>query len=181
MLNLNLLPPQERLNLAYRLRARAAIAVAIGLAVSFAVFLLLLLPSYLAVRLQESEVLRALALERERQVEAGNIRAAEDARAIDRLASSALRHEAKRPGLASILAALLKDAPDPIRLDLVRFRPDRNELALEGFAPARLDLLEFLQLLERHPRVARVSSPVSNLIREQDIRFTLGVELKTGN
>lgn len=178
MLNLNLLPPQEKLHLAYRLRTRAVAAVLIGLTVSFTVFLFLLLPSYLAVRLQESEVLRSLSLERERQVEAGNIRAVEDARAAHRLAAVVLNHEEKRLNLTPLLTALLKDAPNSLRLDLLRFRPDRNELALEGFAPVRADLMGFLRLLEQNPRVARVSSPVSNLIRERDIKFALVVELK---
>jgi len=176
MLNLNLLPPQERQNLAYVFRTRAVAAVGGGVAALLIVFLVLLFPTIVRLVLDEREARRSLEIERQSQVRTGVVKDAEAVRQANRLAETAARHIAG--GSAPLFEELFRIIPDPVRLDVIRLAAQDRALALEGFSPTRRDLLELVRALEAHPRVASVTSPVANLIRETDIRFFISAKLK---
>ena len=178
MLNLNLLPPAEKEHLAYAIRTRAVIAVGGATTAVLLVFLVLLLPTFFAIVLQRSEIVRALDLERRSQEQTGITARVERIRAADRLADQVVRYEAERLAVAPLFQAVIRAVPSAVRIRAVSFRADRRDLTLEGHAAARSDLLEFTRILGDDPHIAKVFSPVSNLIRETDINFVLSATLR---
>lgn len=178
MLNVNLLPPREKENLAYIFESRAVIAVGSAvIAVSF-IFLVLLLPTFFALVFQKAEIVRAVALEAQGQERSGIAKRAERVRAANFLADRIVRYEQKQDPIAPLFQAITRAVPPSIRLHSIAFHKDRREFSLDGRAPARADLLRFTRSLEADPRVAKVTSPVSNLVREADVAFTLTITLR---
>lgn len=178
MLNLNLLPPEEKRDLAYIIRARAIAAVAGGLGLALIIFMALLLPTVFFVAFQKSEVVRALEIERESQRRSGISAQTAEIQSANRLAEIVLNREKNPARIYPLFESVFRDAPPQVRLGIIRFRFQERELALEGFSPARSDLLGFIAALNRNPLIKSVSSPVTNIIKEADIKFSLAVKLK---
>lgn len=178
MLNLNLLPPEEKRNLAYAIRTRAVIALCGGLVSVFVIFMVLLLPTFFLLVLQKSDVLRAVMIERESQERAGIAAQAAELIGINQLAERVVRHEKDQLKIFPLFEAVAREVPPTVHLKTLKLRSGPRELAVEGFAPTREDLLQFLRALERHPAVEKVSSPLSNLIKETDITFSVVAKLK---
>lgn len=178
MLNLNLLPPAEKEKLIYVWRARALAVIAGGFIAVLVVSAVLLLPTFFLLFFQKAEAIRAVAIGREAEERIGVKERIEAVERINRLATSVRDHEARRGDLFGLFASLFGNVPGDVALRSVAFRSQAREVTLRGFAPTRQGLLRFLENLEADPRVARVSSPVANLIRETDIDFTVAITLK---
>lgn len=178
MPNLNLLPPQEKEKLVYIWRARSLTVIASGFVAVLAISLVLLLPTLFLLFFQKNEALRAVAIEQEAQERTGLKERVEAVQEAGRLGNMVLEHESKRGASFGLIASLLESVPSGIRLESVRLHSQTREVTIAGFAPARQDLLALLKDLEENPRIAKVSSPVANLIREVDIHFSIAITLR---
>lgn len=178
MLNLNLLPPQEKEKLVYIWRARSLVVIASGFIMVFVISLVLLLPTFFTLFFQKNEALRAVALEKEAQERTGLKERVEAVEQAGRLGGMVLEHESRRGLSFGLIESLLKNIPSNVRLESIKLQNQTREVTIVGFAPARQDLLELLKNLEENPRIAKVSSPVANLIREVDIHFSILINLR---
>lgn len=177
MLNLNLLPPEEQRALAYVMRRRAVAAAAGALAGALAVFAILLLPTLFALALQRADAVRATALERESQERLGIEAEAERIGEANRLAERAIEFDRTRQELFPLVTAAISAVAEPISIERMSLQPGRG-LDITGRAPTRKDLLVFLEALEARGVFGEVSSPVSNLIRETNISFSISAALR---
>lgn len=178
MLALNLLPPREKEKLVYVWRARALIVMASGFTVAFAVSFVLLLPTFFLLFFQKVETVRAVAIARETEERTGVKKRIEAIAQANRLGDVVRNHETTRGNLFGLFESLFRNVPAGIRVESVKFRSQARELTMHGFAPTRPELLLLLKNLEANPRIAKVSSPVTNLIREADIDFSVVVTLR---
>lgn len=178
MLNLNLLPPAEKITVAYELRARAAAAIGASIVAVLIVALVLLLPTFFFLSFQKGDVVRLLDLDTEIQARTGIADQIEAIRQANRTAQAVVQHEANRPELSSLFVSVLRAVPAGVKLDAIEYRREPRELDIAGFAPSREHLLSLLRSLEANPRLERVSSPVANLIRGEDIRFSIVATLR---
>lgn len=178
MLDLNLLPPAEKEQLVYIWRARALSVIASGFIAVFAVSSVLLLPTFFLLFFQKIEAVRAVAIGRDAEERTGAGKRIEAVARANRLASTVRDYEAKRGDLFGLFESLFRNVPADVRLGSVAFRSQARELTVRGFAPTRQGLLLFLENMKANPRIAAVSSPVANLIREADIDFSVVVTLK---
>lgn len=177
VLSLNLLPPEEKFRLQYAMWTRAVIAIGGGLSLFLIAFIVLLLPTLFVLKAQEPALLDALNFERRAYgQEAPSM--ARDVRALNRLARLVNQHASQRVPIYTLLTETFRDTPTGVRLQEVSFQAGRGEVAMAGFSSTRSALLEFIRALERSPRIASVSSPLSNLVRETDIAFTLVVKVR---
>ena len=178
MLNLNLLPPAEKLVVAYELRTRAVVTIASAFVAVFMVVIVLLLPSLFFLSFQKADVVRLLELDSEIQARTGVVERIEETKRLNRIAQAVVEHERNRPELFLLFAAILSAVPPGVSLSAVEYRGQSGELDLVGFAPNRERLLSFLRVLQANPRLEEVSSPVANLIRETDISFSISAKVK---
>ncbi len=178
MLTLNLLPPQEKEKLIFVMRTRAVLAFMSAVVAVFFIGLMLFLPTVFQLAIQKSDVMRVLAEERENQARTGVKEKIERIQTSNRLAEVVTQHEKDSPGLFDLFEAIIRATPAAIQLEGVSWKPQAREVAIEGFSPERRVLIEFLRALEQQPRVARVSSPIANIIRGTNIRFSLVVSVK---
>src|SRR3989338_3301432 len=175
---LNLLPPAEKEKLVYVWRVRALIVIASGFIAVLAVSFVLLLPTFFLLAFQKTEAIRAVAIERDAEERTGLTKRVEIVERANRLGVAVRDHEAKRGDLFGLFESLFRNVPAGIRLESIPFRSKTRELTISGFAPARQVLLLLLKNMEENPRIAKVSSPVANLIREADINFSVAVTLR---
>lgn len=178
MLNLNLLPPRHRENIAFEMRARAVLAVGSGLILVALAAAALLLPTFFLLVFQKNELEREVKLERQQGQRAGVPEEAERIERLNSLARVVLNQETESLPVFPIFEAVFRDVPPALRLESARFRSAEKEVVIAGFAPTRLAMLEFLRALENNPRVAKISSPVTNIIKEADIKFSVTVIVK---
>ncbi len=77
-----------------------------------------------------------------------------------------------------VIGRLSVDRPAALYLSRLTWQPAESAdaapvLQVAGRAATRGDLLKFVEQLESDPTFARVESPISNLIKERDLDFTL--------
>lgn len=173
MLNLNLLTPSGKTELRYALAIRFVVLCGTAVSVIGGIGLVLLLPALFFISFQRTDMIRALAIEQESQEQTGiaaDIRRFGEA---NQIAAAALR-ETKRPrSHSATIEGVVRAAPDGVRFDSIELAPANGEVAVTGFAPTRIALLQFLDALRRDSRFGQVTSPVQNLIREANINFTV--------
>lgn len=178
MANLNLLPPEEKIRLGYLFAARGLIAVTAALASAIAVFAILLLPTIFSLAFETQEVVRARHLEAASQERLGLAGAHETVREANQLARRVTRFEAERKRVPMMIEDIIEGTPPGVAFDLITYRAASGEIAIEGFSPTRADLLAFERALKQRPAVAAVASPVTNLVREANIRFSFVAKLR---
>ena len=176
MFSANLLPPNEKRMVA-REEWRRVIRVigAFGLA-AILIGSVLLTPSYIPLLFEIQSLGREHDLEQEasRIFELDVIRreVGEISRALDVVKRAALG----RPHTRQLFDAVVRDASG-ITTTSFTVR-DAVSVSVEGKAALRGDLLAFEQMLRESGLFREISSPLSNIIRQADISFTLTGTLK---
>lgn len=178
MLELNLLPPKEKNNLAYEMRTRAVLAVSGGLAAVALIFIALLLPTVFLLFFQKAEMLHVLDIERENSLRASVPEHITSLNKTNRLARLVIQREGSDFKVFPVIESFLKSIPSSIRLSSFSFDKEKKELVVNGYAPTRESMIEFKRALESNSLAAKVDSPPSNLIKETDIDFSIKVTVK---
>lgn len=178
MLNLNLLPPKEKENLAYAMKRRAVIAVGAALAAAALTSIALLLPTFFLLVFQKSEVVRAVDLASQSNARAGVDGVMKEIKEINQLAAKVLGHKSGRIVISDLFESVFKDLPPSVRIRSLRFDAASKDLVIDGFSPTRQAILDFVNNLKANSFAAKVFSPTSNIIREADIDFTVTLSVK---
>ncbi|GEM_PF-2736322 len=178
MLNLNLLPPDEKTNLAYEFRTRAVLRVGWLLLACLFIAATLFLPTMFLLSFQKTEVARILELERLREEQSGIRDEMARVKAVNREADVVIQNLTTRRTSSGLLQDLFGSIPAGISLSDVTYTSSSNALSIAGFSPTRALFLSFLDSLRKDARVAEVASPVSNVIRDTDITFSIRVTLR---
>ena len=140
-----------------------------------------MLPSYLALVFSKDEVARRLAAEEEVFSKKEFLALKTQIALINTKVLSFNRDENKRRALAPILAKLAASTPAGIRLTFISL--NKNErgvftLSLQGEASDRARLLIYIDMLKVVDAFSAVSSPVSNLLKEIKVPFSLNIDIK---
>lgn len=178
MLELNLLPPKEKSNLAYEMRTRAVLAVSGGLVAAALTFIALLLPTVFLLFFQKAEMLRVLNIERENSLRAGVPKHANNLSQANHLARLVIQYGGPDFKVFPVIESILKSIPASIRLSSFTFDKEKKELVVNGYAPTRESMIEFKRALEANPIAVKVDSPPGNLIKEADIDFSIKLTVK---
>lgn len=178
MLTLNLLPPEQKKNLNYEIQSRMVQFLGFWFSAIMIIFGVLLLPAFFFISYEQSGVLHI------QKIEAETFRAThvseleEKIRGVDALLDIILTREAQRKDVVPFLSKILSQAPVGVSVTLITYDPSKNSTTIAGLADTREALLKFIDLLKKSPEIKNVSSPVSNLIQQVNVNFSLGLETK---
>lgn len=178
MLNLNLLPPEEKKNVAYVIRTRAVIAVAGATGAVIAMFIILLLPTYFLSKFQETDLLRSVEIERDAERRSGISKKAALIADANGKAGALIKEIGAGGVREGLFESVLKSVPAGIALYAINYSASDQQMSIEGFSPSRAAFLQFLRALESNPAVTKVSSPPANIIKESDIKFSLTLSIR---
>ena len=177
MLATNLLPQEEKKMIWLEETRRIIIFFTLLVAAIFVAGSALLLPSFLAFYIEQQEFNRSIKLEEEasQRLKVREIRAASQKTNLAMTTIKELSSDSPKAGL--LLENLLENAAS-ITLTNIGIKKT-GEVALSGFAPTRLDLLNFEKNLRNSGIFQEISSPLSNIVREVSINFVMQGKLKS--
>ena len=172
MLNTNLLPAQEKKNFVYEQWRRLILVLGGALAVGLAIGIVFVTPSYLPLFFQQRELERRLEIEQSAYQALRPRETEEQAKTIDLRVRKLKNAGAKPPAASRIFKTLLSGTASGITISSFSVEKNRN-LALAGQASTRQDLLNFEQTLRASGRFEEIASPLSDIIQERAINFSM--------
>lgn len=177
MINLNLLPQKEKVNLEWDLWRRLILFLFLAVFAGSVIFFSVLVGTnlYLLKNLEKS----AAALSLRRQLPLGlEIQIIEERLAE---ADKKLKQISKIRGMISaksfILPEIASMVPRDCRLLSLSVKND-SSAELVGFAENRAALLAFKKSLENNQNISGLNFPLANLLKERDIEFVLSFKFK---
>lgn len=169
MLHTNLLPESEKLVVSYEWWQRIIHFFGfMGLCI-LAVGIILLAPAYLPSYVGRKELERLLVLE-ESARDTDSIRIKAEATALRAMVASVQEFSEHRPKATQLFDVILNRQPG---IEVSGMTIDVGTVSITGHADARRNLLAFEQHLKDTGMFTAISSPLSNIIRETNITFTL--------
>jgi len=173
MLELNVLPPSEKKNASYEVARLLAVRLGARFLFLILVFTALLAPSYFLTVFQQSNVLLQTellhkdprivrAVEVEKEVVETNARM-----------RSLKNYVAGNPSFSQNIETLVSGAGGVIVINSLRLDTKTKRLEIDGFSERRQDLLAAIRAYEAYPFVAKVESPIANLVRDSNSPFRL--------
>ncbi|MBI2639423.1 MAG: hypothetical protein HYW90_00825 [Candidatus Sungbacteria bacterium] len=176
MLNLNLLPPNEKRDFRYELYRRTVLFFGFWLSVYGVVFGILATPAYFFAVFQLAE------FERSRDAEIAALKESDAGAIEDKInvfnqrLQFMIKREEKKQSVVALITGIFSETPKDVEVSLVKVDVRRGEAVLLGKAKTRGALLQFIAALRKDPIVGNVSSPVSNIIKEENIDFSLNLK-----
>ena len=82
---------------------------------------------------------------------------------------------------SKLFIVLSKKVPAGISLSKIDVNQDTKTLTVSGYSETRADFLAFKNSLENDPLFTNIESPVSNILKQTAIDFTLQITLDTTN
>lgn len=177
MLNLNLISQEYKDAFRFMAYRRAVLYLGGGISAILVVFIILLVPSFLFLNFQRKEILRELAAEEDALHAFGVVEIEERVMLMNKK-TARIRADAARERRASEMAESLAPFGSGVRLGEMRIDFAARVIEIRGIAPTRAALLGFQRSLEEGGLVAKVSAPLSDLIKLTDVAFTLKGVLK---
>lgn len=177
---INLLPPEDKSRLKHAYMVRLVSVATAFLGVLFMVALLLLLPSYFLSGVKEQLAEQKLANLQAETKTFGGESLNESIKAInDELAL--IRIEPPRTFINTTLDPILdhKNSGVSLRSIFISLETDsgKYKVHLEGVAPTRQALLDFVDTLKTVPKFTNVSLPISDFVKGKDINFSIELEV----
>ncbi len=170
----NLLPFDEKKKIARARRARAVAVAALLLFYAGTIASVALFPSYLLLRVKENNVVSELADIRKEDFTKESESLAAVVRDINTKLHVFSHDDAVLPVQEFITPLLLEKHPG---VAVTSFHMEHSDtgtvLSIEGEARARADLIAFVDTLKQDARFSGVNLPVSNLVRDKNIQFSL--------
>lgn len=174
---INLLPQEKKKYLRLEEKSRLTLLFAIGFAAALGIGSVLLLPSFLPLYLEGLELKRALLLEEEASHRLGVDLTLARLRKAQATADAIKKFIQTPPRASELLEHLFGEAGSGIRLDAVTIKKD-GLAVLAGRAARRDDLLRYEKRLRDSGRFQDINLRLGDILREENIDFTLQGKLK---
>jgi len=148
------------------------------LVLSLVVFML---PSYFVLVFSEEDVLRRLKAAEEvfEKKELKNTEAL--VRTVNTSVSIYEKNEKRKKELSSLLIKLFNATPPEVKVSSINLQRDEKgifEMSINGFATKREDFLKYMVALEKNEAISSIDSPITNLLKETDAIFKIGLKIK---
>lgn len=136
------------------------------------IFIVILSPIYFSVLAEEKKVSEELK-KFENSSSGTGIKSIEtETSSLNRLFKDIIRRGAADRNVSGIIDRLVSDSDNKILFFSISYRKNK-EIYITGFSPTRQDLISFEKKLREYGNLKEISSPVSNLIKEANINFSI--------
>ena len=178
MLQYNILSPEEKEKISFLYWRRIAIVWG-GAFLLVGVFAgILFLPTYLTLTLEHREVLRNLEITETSPVQM-RVKKIQQILGDLRKNNEVLKNKYEKAGeISSNVLTILGATPTGVFINSAEFNLISKRLNIQGNASTRAGLLRLQENLKKIPTIANVDIPLSDLVSESNIRFTIQVTLK---
>ncbi len=176
MIKLNLLPPKEKRKLELANLNRLVVFLAIRIAIFLFIFTLFLITTYYCLFVLLKEQKRSIEINRN-DVRIQHLTKMEEK--IENVNQQLDKINLKQKELViwtPVLEELAKITPSGVYLMNFSYRLSGSKINLSGWAESRDKLIRFKDSLEKSPLFVNLESPLSNLIKQNDINFSFTFE-----
>lgn len=177
MLSANLLPPEQKIILAYERADRVIRFFAIALVLFFIVHTILILPAFLPQYSIKDELARSYALEKAAFQKIRARETEEKIQTFSRTLEDINTHIAESDKASALLAMFFRFAETGVALSTLDIKND-GIVFISGTASTRRNLLAFEKEMRESERFLEISSPLSNIVEETNAQFTIRGTLK---
>ena len=140
-----------------------------------------MMPSYFLLVLSRDDILRGLEAIKEGFEQKSFKNADDDIKNVNILISDYETAQKKKMEFAPILSKISSVTPSEIKISYLHFRKINDgtfSLLIRGNSSRRGAFLDYLSALKALPEVENVMSPISNLLKDRDLDFSLEVKFK---
>lgn len=138
-------------------------------------------PTYFLLILSKDDILRRLEAAKEGFEKKSFKNADDEIKSVNLLISDYENDQKRRKELAPILIKISSISSPEIRISHLNFRKVNEgvfSFLIQGNASRREPFLDYLSALRSLPEVDAVASPISNLLKDRDLDFSLEVKFK---
>lgn len=178
MLTTNILPAREKKEIRLEESRRVVIFLAGFLVVNFIVASLLLFPSYLPLVVERRGLEDSLRLEEAATLDLGVKEKIASMQRVVSVVNAVGSYAAQSSRPWALLQSFLENSGQGISISFLSINKNA-EFTLIGSAATRRDLLGFEERLREGKKIEDLSSPLSNIVRETNISFSLQGKLKS--
>lgn len=177
MLTTNLLPQSEQKEIRFEEIRRVILFFAVGLTIIIGIGIVLLIPSYLLIFVEQQELDRLFATEKNASDRLSIDKTTADIQIANRVFMSLRNSGTDSSQAAFIFDTIFKKTGTVLSIQRLSVQSSR-EVEIRGFASTRGDLLAFEESLRRSDIFHSIVSPLSNIIKETDITFSIQGQLR---
>jgi Tfp pilus assembly protein PilN len=177
MLTTNLLPQKEQKAVRLEKIRRTVIFFTIGIAAILSIGIILLIPSYLLIFIEQQESERSRILEEQASDDTNASEIFSQVQMANRVKKS-LQKISQKTSKASLIADNIFIHTSPALVVQQLDIQNQGAITIRGRANTRRDLLAFEQLIRESGLFQDISSPLSNIIRDVDITFNIEGQLQ---
>jgi len=179
---INLLPLKDKTEIKKEYLTRLAVVLSISLSLSALTAIILLLPSFFVINIQEKSYEKQISFLEQRLSLSGT---AGITPAIDDLNFKLnLLKDSQNDGqqTSEMIEKIISKMSSGIKIEAFFYdkkgkTADDAKIKIKGFSDTRKGLLKFIETLEAEEEFLTVESSVSNLLKENNIEFNLGIIL----
>ena len=140
-----------------------------------------MMPSYFLLVLSKDDILRRLDAAKENFEQKSFKNEDNEIKGVNLLVSGYENDQNKRKALAPILSKFASVSRPEIKISYLNLRKTDGgafSLFVRGKASRREAFLDYLESLKSLPEAESVASPISNLLKDNDLDFSLEIKLK---
>ncbi len=180
MIELNLLPPEEKNSLRLSQTQRWIIFYGSAVLGSLSIFIVLLAVIWLSLFIQLKSLNASLDVAKQSQ-QGQDLKTQQDLikelnAQIEKISQFEKTHKSYSP----VLLALAKIMPVGTKLERLTL-DEKNKMAIFGYAATREAVLNLKNSLEKSALFTKIDSPLTNLIKQTDINFSFSLDAKTSD
>ena len=171
---LNLLPPKDQAHVGYERMGRFFFLFHGIIATLVLIGIILLLPSYFFIYFQHAAVQKQIMAEEE-YLKLKNNEGVEHAiqETNKKIRAVAGAGFSKHPSVTPLVFSIVEQAGDSISLGLFSYHAEEKKIEIRGVAATRDELLTFVNRLKNNPGFTSVDSPVTNILKDRENKFTI--------
>ncbi len=172
---MELLPPEEKKILQKKQLLRFGMAISFGFSAVFLMGAVLLLPAYFSLKFQEKELGRLLAVTKESFKRSDVSQIEKKLKEFEAKTEKFLQNEKEVNAPSLLFGPIISAQPAGIKLNSLVYT---SKILLTGEALSRDDFLKFLGRLNSSGLFSEIDSPISNLLKSENLKFSLTLKLK---
>lgn len=176
MLTSNLIPEEYKKNLKIEKVQRFVVIVSIALTIIAVLNIIFILPTYLPLLSEQKGINQILKIEQSSPEKLKLKESIVEAKKVNERVASIQEVIALPARASSLLDIFLSRAGNNIEMETISVSVGGN-VSISGFARTRKSLLDFENALRDSGFFQTIDSPISNIIKEVDIRFTIQILL----
>jgi Tfp pilus assembly protein PilN len=172
---MNFLPEENKIAIKKEYLRRLFMVASFFIFSSILIGIILLSSTFLLLKGQKEDLERQLSLSQQRLAKSEAKDTVNIVQELNKKISILENGQKNISEKSAIIKNIISRKPEKITISGFLF--DKNKISIQGFSDRRDNMLNFINSLKQEKSFKKVESPISNLLKEKDIEFSISIEL----